>query len=49
MRNRKLLPFFIAIEGFITGAMIVDHNWYAAMGWGILMLTNLGILNEKKD
>jgi hypothetical protein len=46
MRNKKRLPIFIVIELIITVFMIIDHNWYAALGWALLMFTNTDIYME---
>lgn len=55
MKNKKIfLITSISLEILITAATIIQQNYIAAVGWGFLMLTNIGILmdlieKEKKD
>lgn len=44
--SKERLPFLMVIELLITIGMIIDHNLYAALGWGFLLITNIGVYTE---
>jgi hypothetical protein len=47
MVNKERLILYIVMEAIITGAMLYELNYWAASGWGFLMLTNIHLLLEQ--
>lgn len=48
MKNKEMLMVYIFMELAITVGMLFQHNYYAATGWGFLMLTNIDTLIKKR-
>ena len=51
MTDKRFLLPFILIEGLVAATMIYEHNYWAATGWGLYMLSNISLLlraNEKE-
>lgn len=46
MEKKHRLIFNIIIETLVTIGMLIEGNYWAASGWGFLMLTNVGTLLE---
>lgn len=50
MRNKKTLPFFIFMEAIIAIGCLIQANYLAALGWSMLMCTNIDtLITLKKD
>jgi len=48
-RSKYTLILYIILELLITVGCLVNKNYIAAVGWGFLMLTNAGLLQEQID
>ena len=49
MRNKKTLPFFIFTEAIISIGCLILGNYLAALGWSMLMCSNIDTLITLKE